>query len=129
MIELKGDVGSGKTTLTQGIAAGLGFSGEVSSPTFTLSRAYPLKDGSSLHHFDFYRLKGHDIATEELYEVTQDPTAIVVIEWPGQGAAKLPARRLRITIAPLEQENHRSILLESLAGGGEAVIGKISHDT
>ncbi len=128
VIELKGDIGSGKTTLTTGIAAGLGFEGDVPSPTFTLSRTYPLKGKLSLHHYDFYRLNGHDSVTEELAETLKDPFAITVIEWPGQGNANLPNPRLRITINRLADENLREITLESLSGGGAEVMRKIAYD-
>jgi len=128
VIELKGDVGSGKTTLTQGIVQGLGFSGEVPSPTFTLSRSYPLGSGLSLHHFDFYRLAGHDVVTEELSEALEDPQAIAVIEWPGHGQAELPARRLRVTIEATAEEHRRTITLQSLNGGCQKIMEEVGHD-
>jgi tRNA threonylcarbamoyladenosine biosynthesis protein TsaE len=100
MIEVRSDVGGGKTTLIQGIAAGMGFNGEVPSPTFTLSRAYPVGRGLTLYHFDLYRLSGRDIVTEELDEVADDPRAVVAVEWAQHGAAKLPTDRLQITLTP-----------------------------
>jgi tRNA threonylcarbamoyladenosine biosynthesis protein TsaE len=114
VIELVGDIGSGKTTLTQGLVAGLESSEDVSSPTFTIGRVYPLRNGLELHHFDFYRLDGHDMVTTELAEAIQDPKSIVVVEWAGHGAAQLPLQRLRVTILPQESESDRMITVESL---------------
>lgn len=122
VIELVGDVGSGKTTFTQGLAAGLGYQGDVPSPTFTLSRAYPVKDGRTLYHFDFYRLGGHDIVTDELDEVMQDTHAITAIEWAGQGEAQLPMRRIRITIEPGATADSRQLTIESLGKALDYVL-------
>ncbi|MBX4191001.1 tRNA (adenosine(37)-N6)-threonylcarbamoyltransferase complex ATPase subunit type 1 TsaE, partial [Candidatus Saccharibacteria bacterium] len=55
VIELRSDLGGGKTTFVRGLAAGAGSKANVTSPTFTLSRLYPAKN-FSIHHFDFYRL-------------------------------------------------------------------------
>ena len=98
VIELVGDIGSGKTSLTQGIASGLGYTGDVPSPTFTLSRTYELKGGKQFHHFDLYRLEGFDIATAGLQEVMDNKDDITVIEWPGHGEAELPQNRLIVDI-------------------------------
>ena len=115
MIELVGDLGSGKTTLTQGIAKGMGFSGDVPSPTFTVSRVYPVRDGMQLHHFDWYRLHGPDMATHEFAEAFNDPTAVTVVEWAGNGKARPPQARLRISLEPTaHRETERSITIESL---------------
>lgn len=115
MIELVGDIGSGKTTLTQGIAKGMGFSGDVPSPTFTVSRVYPVHDGMRLHHFDWYRLDGPDMATREFTEAINDPSAITVVEWAGNGRARLPESRIRIILEPVaDRETERTIIIESL---------------
>ena len=115
LIELVGDVGSGKTLLTRGIAQGLGYLGEVSSPTFTISRIYDLPGGKRLYHFDFYRLEEGDLIARELAEAAKDPTAITIVEWAKTIAAELPAERLRITIEPGQRVNDRHIVLEALA--------------
>jgi tRNA threonylcarbamoyladenosine biosynthesis protein TsaE len=98
VIELASDLGGGKTTLVKGLAKGLGYSGEVVSPTFTISRVYQLPDQRELHHFDFYRLAPDDITAEELAEVAHQPDKIVVIEWAGHVGAHLPEDRLKIEL-------------------------------
>ena len=56
VLELVGDIGAGKTTLTKGIARALGIIEPVQSPTFTISRVYDSPKGLRLAHYDFYRL-------------------------------------------------------------------------
>jgi tRNA threonylcarbamoyladenosine biosynthesis protein TsaE len=65
-IELVGDVGAGKTTLTKGIALGMGVDEDVQSPSFTISRLYTTPGGISLAHYDFYRLSDAGIMGDEL---------------------------------------------------------------
>lgn len=98
MIELAGDLGGGKTTLVGGLARGLGYSGEVTSPTFTLSHIYPISDDKELHHFDFYRLEPGDIVASQLAEVAGRPDVITVIEWAGNAGAALPEDRLTLKL-------------------------------
>jgi tRNA threonylcarbamoyladenosine biosynthesis protein TsaE len=96
VIELVSDLGGGKTTFVQGLARGLGYSGEVTSPTFTLSQIYRLNSSLELHHYDLYRLGEGGIVGEELAEDMSDPAIITVIEWAGVVEHELPADRLRI---------------------------------
>ena len=99
--------------MVKGIAEGLGYKGEVTSPTFTISRIYRLPKGLELHHFDFYRIEAGDIVTQELAEVLNDPAVIVAIEWAGHAGDVLPSKRIKITIDPLD-ENHRDITIATL---------------
>jgi tRNA threonylcarbamoyladenosine biosynthesis protein TsaE len=96
VIELVSDLGGGKTTFVQGLAQGLGYSGNVSSPTFTLNQIYRINEQLELHHYDLYRLAEGGIVGEELAEDLQDPQIITAIEWPGIVETELPADRLRI---------------------------------
>ncbi|MBF2029074.1 MAG: tRNA (adenosine(37)-N6)-threonylcarbamoyltransferase complex ATPase subunit type 1 TsaE [Oscillatoriales cyanobacterium C42_A2020_001] len=80
---LEGDLGSGKTTLVQGIGAGLGIAEWVDSPTFTLVNEY-LSGRSPLYHLDLYRLNPaevEDLLLETYWEGTEVEPGIVVIEW------------------------------------------------
>jgi tRNA threonylcarbamoyladenosine biosynthesis protein TsaE len=119
---LLGDLGAGKTTLTQGLVHALGFSGDVPSPTFTLSRDYPVKNGLTLRHFDLYRLSGHDIVTEELEEELNDAHSINVVEWAQHGDSHLPADRLRVTLAYGEKESDRQIIVEGLGERAAKIV-------
>lgn len=103
VIELVGDVGAGKTTLTKGIAAGLLIDEDVQSPSFTISRVYDAKDGLRLAHYDFYRLAEPGIMKDELTEVVHDPHTITVVEWAGVVDGVLPPDHITITIRAVDE--------------------------
>jgi len=89
IIALYGVLGAGKTQLVKGLARGLGYSGDVSSPTFTIVHEY--RGGRlPLYHLDLYRLKteaeGIDIGLEEYLP----SDGVTVIEWPDRLASILP---------------------------------------
>ena len=115
VLELIGDVGTGKTTLTKGLAEGLAISEPVQSPTFTISRVYAARDGLHLHHYDFYRLGEAGIMAEDVNEVMHDPAAVTVIEWSGAVSDVLPTDRLQISIQATD-ENERNVMVNA---GGE----------
>jgi tRNA threonylcarbamoyladenosine biosynthesis protein TsaE len=87
VVVLSGGLGAGKTTFTQGLGVGLGVRGEVTSPTFVISRVHPaLGDGPPLVHVDAYRLGG----VAELDDLDLDTSldeAVTVVEW-GEGIAE-----------------------------------------
>jgi tRNA threonylcarbamoyladenosine biosynthesis protein TsaE len=83
VILLEGDLGSGKTTLVQGIGEGLGISNAIVSPTFTLISEY--SDGRiPLYHLDLYRLSPNEVGSlypEMYWEGQEYPPGITAIEW------------------------------------------------
>jgi tRNA threonylcarbamoyladenosine biosynthesis protein TsaE len=98
LVILTGDLGAGKTTLTQGIGTGLGVRGDITSPTFVISRVHPsLSEGPPLVHVDAYRLGG----TAELDDLDLDTDideAVTVVEW-GEGLAEsLSGDRLELSL-------------------------------
>jgi tRNA threonylcarbamoyladenosine biosynthesis protein TsaE len=98
LLVLSGDLGAGKTTFTQGLGAALGVRGEVTSPTFVISRVHPsLVGGPALVHVDAYRLGG----VAELDDLDLDTSleaAVTVVEW-GTGVAEgLAENRLEIEL-------------------------------
>jgi tRNA threonylcarbamoyladenosine biosynthesis protein TsaE len=107
VVELIGDVGAGKTTLTKGIAKGLGADEDVQSPSFTISRLYPVRANLTLVHYDFYRLTDPGIMKQELDEVVHNQKAITIVEWGSIVTGVLPADRLQLTIVPLTEEARR----------------------
>lgn len=88
LITLSGELGAGKTTLTQAIAKHLGVEEHVTSPTFVLMKIYALPEEAPfrrLVHIDAYRLSGgKDLAPLGLDEILQDASNLVLIEWPEQ---------------------------------------------
>ena len=103
VLELLGDVGAGKTTLTRGIAEGLGVKEAITSPSFTISKEYR---GSKyrLVHYDFYRLADPGIMSEDLDEAISDPSAITIVEWGESIRNILPEDRKRIEIKYIDEE-------------------------
>lgn len=97
VIELVSDLGGGKTAFVRGLAAGLGSSDAVSSPSFTLRNEYRAGE-LTLYHFDFYRLAEPGILRDELAEIIADPQAVVVVEWAEVVTDVLPTERLTVQI-------------------------------
>lgn len=121
LVCLQGDLGAGKTTFTQGVAAGWGSIDEVSSPTFVLVNIYRReKDRNHLHHLDTYRIESAAEADELDLDsmLTQGPA---LVEWPERITESLPADRLWVTLAH-ENETHRYITLQAFGRRAEELL-------
>ncbi len=125
VIELIGDVGAGKTTLTRAIARGMDIADEIHSPTFTIKNMYDGRDGLRLVHYDFYRLNEAGLMSDELAEAVNDENAVVVIEWGDIVADVLPADRMTVTIAPTNEDT-REMTLASSGKQSEALAREIA---
>lgn len=112
-IELVSDLGGGKTVFVQGLAAGLGYEGDVASPTFVISRDYQLPKGLTLHHFDLYRIHDGDMAARELAEFIADPKAITAVEWATNVSEVLPKERIVVTIKQSSEESREVTITTS----------------
>ncbi|MES2876514.1 MAG: tRNA (adenosine(37)-N6)-threonylcarbamoyltransferase complex ATPase subunit type 1 TsaE [Patescibacteria group bacterium] len=124
-IQLIGDVGAGKTTLTKGIAEGLDITDTVQSPTFTINRTYDSPRGVRLSHYDFYRLSDPGIMSDELAESLDEPTTAIVIEWGDIVASILPDDHLQITIeSPTETD--RTVRLEAFGGRAQRLMEELA---
>jgi tRNA threonylcarbamoyladenosine biosynthesis protein TsaE len=121
-LHLRGELGAGKTTLTRGIARGLGHRGAVKSPTYTLVEPY-LDLATPLYHFDLYRLG--DPEELEFMGIRDyfDSAALLVIEWPERGGAFLPAPDLEITIAV--EGDARALRIAALSDAGVACLERL----
>ncbi|RXR27407.1 tRNA (adenosine(37)-N6)-threonylcarbamoyltransferase complex ATPase subunit type 1 TsaE [Oerskovia turbata] len=98
LVMLTGDLGAGKTTLTQGIGTGLGVRGQVASPTFIIARVHPpLADGPYLVHVDAYRLGSLDEVEALDLDASLDES-VTVVEWGQDLVESLAEDRLEITI-------------------------------
>ncbi len=98
LVLLSGELGSGKTTLTKGIVAGLGAASEdeVTSPTFTLLHEYG--SGRKIYHGDLYRIENfHDFETLGLEDAFAEP-GIVILEWSENFPLKAPWPVVRVRL-------------------------------
>jgi tRNA threonylcarbamoyladenosine biosynthesis protein TsaE len=102
VIALTGGLGAGKTALTQGIAAGLGATGHVPSPTFNILLVH--RAPVTLYHFDLYRLDdARQLVDIDFYE-TLETGGVSVIEWADRFPEELPADRLDVTLEVTSEE-------------------------
>lgn len=91
VVLLHGDLGAGKTTLAQGIAAGLGARRSMQSPTFSLVVDTSLDNDLILRHIDLYRLDDPgDLDTLGFEDLTNDERVITLVEWPERAVGMLP---------------------------------------
>ncbi len=113
VIAMTGDLGAGKTAFTRGLARGLGFEGEVSSPTFAIVNEY-LGGRLPLYHFDMYRVS----SWEDLYScgyfdyIEQD--CVLCVEWSENIENALPDGRITVDIRSSQGENDRIITLSGV---------------
>jgi tRNA threonylcarbamoyladenosine biosynthesis protein TsaE len=116
VIALRGDLGAGKTTFTQGFFRGLGIRRSPTSPTFVLMRRYAMRRAGFLnvYHIDAYRLSGA-AATDalDMDAVLKEPRNIVLVEWPEKIEDILPRGTMRLDFAYGKKENERIIKMRS----------------
>jgi len=100
VVALRGDLGAGKTTFTQALARELGITGTVQSPTYVLMKKYEIKKVSpfkTLVHIDAYRLeKPEEFSALRPEEFLNDPSCLVVVEWPERLGGVLPQPSLTL---------------------------------
>lgn len=82
VILLKGDLGTGKTTLTKLLLQTLGVNDTITSPTFNIVSEYRLSSGKQVYHFDLYRIQSEDELYQIGFEEYIDSGNLCIIEWP-----------------------------------------------
>lgn len=103
VLVLTGDLGAGKTQLTKGIAAGMGVTADVTSPTFTIEMVYHGRD-MDLDHFDLYRLdRPEQLEDTGLFDVL-GADGVCVIEWGEQFANEIGDARVDVFVTRLDAE-------------------------
>ncbi len=127
VIELRSDLGGGKTTFVRGLAQGAGSTNRVSSPTFTLSRIYNAKN-YKIYHFDFYRLDKPGILTSQLAESINDKKAVVIIEWSDIVKDILPKNRLSIEFKPVSDSPDGRQIIIKYPESEKKIIEKLEND-
>lgn len=111
VIGLEGNLGSGKTTFTQGLASGLGIKEKIISPTFVILKKFRVHTPAfkTFYHFDCYRLKkSKEILDLDFKKFVSDPQNILAIEWVNQISKILPRDTLMLKFRIIHQ-NTREI--------------------
>lgn len=101
VVGLSGELGAGKTTLTQALARELGITDTLQSPTFVIAKFYPAPHGAfrELVHIDAYRIDhDNELAPIGWSEIMARPETLVVVEWPERIKGALPAHVHRFSI-------------------------------
>ncbi|MDR2589761.1 MAG: tRNA (adenosine(37)-N6)-threonylcarbamoyltransferase complex ATPase subunit type 1 TsaE [Oscillospiraceae bacterium] len=109
IVALYGNLGSGKTTFTRGLAKGLGITMNVSSPTFTIVNEYHGK--IPLFHFDMYRLDNEDELFDIGWDDYHDRGGVCVVEWSEKVPNAIPFNTITVKLTNLG-ENKRQIEIE-----------------
>jgi tRNA threonylcarbamoyladenosine biosynthesis protein TsaE len=122
MVHLKGELGTGKTTLVRGFLRELGHAGSVRSPTYTLVEPYELS-ARRVYHLDLYRLGDPEelewIGIRDLL----DADSIALVEWPERGRGVLPPADIEVVI--VYRNNGRQVLVVGQSIPGERVVQQL----
>ena len=110
VVSLSGDLGAGKTTLTQAICEGYGVSESVTSPTYALVHRYE-SEKSPVFHVDLYRLDNESQLTNIGWDDLVAERALIIVEWPERAGDRMPDDHLHIDIEYLEGDADRRVLL------------------
>ncbi|TVT52427.1 MAG: tRNA (adenosine(37)-N6)-threonylcarbamoyltransferase complex ATPase subunit type 1 TsaE [Sedimenticola thiotaurini] len=125
LIFLKGDLGAGKTTLARGFLRGVGYTGAVKSPTYTLIEPYEIND-KNYYHLDLYRLADPDELEFLGLRDLLNEQAVLLVEWPEQGGDALPLPDLLITI--IYKEGGRELSIDAQTSGGERMLESLKDE-
>ncbi len=124
IIRLDGDLGTGKTVLTQGIAEGLGVEGYVNSPTFIYVREH-LSGRLPLYHVDLYRVSDPEELEIIGLRAYLDGEAVCVVEWPDRAEDWFPERGIVIHLTD-EGGDDRRLELRALDSGARDLLRRLA---
>ena len=114
-IHLRGELGSGKTTLVRGVLRALGYTGPVKSPTYTLVELYDVSR-LVLHHFDFYRFHDPREWSDAGFRESFNGHTVNLIEWPEKAGGLLPAADIEIDLESSGEGRNASLRARSERG-------------
>jgi tRNA threonylcarbamoyladenosine biosynthesis protein TsaE len=115
VLHLKGELGSGKTTLVRGLLRALGHAGRVKSPTYTLLEPYNLLR-LNLYHFDFYRFKDHSEWLTSGFREHFNPASLCIVEWPEKAGNLLAPPDLEVRLCYNSQSRTAAPAAQSAPG-------------
>ena len=112
IVELSGELGSGKSTFARGVLRALGAQGPIKSPSYTLLEAYELTASLTVIHLDLYRLRDPEELEHLGLSDYDRPGNLWLIEWPERGAGRLPRPDLRFEFS-IQPDGHRIQRIET----------------
>ena len=125
VIELHGDLGSGKTTFVRHLLQALGVAGRIKSPTYAVVEPYIVSDGAGgeldIWHFDFYRFNDPDEWEEAGFRDIFASPGMKLVEWPEKAGGHLPAADLDIALE-LQHGDVRAVTLTARTDAGAALL-------
>ncbi len=123
LVQLRGDLGAGKSTLARALLRALGVQGAIRSPTYTLIERYPLDDGEAWH-LDLYRI-GHAQELDFL-GLDEGDVRLWLVEWPERGEGALPPTDLKVELA-VEGQGRR-FALTAASAAGQAWLSRLAGE-
>jgi tRNA threonylcarbamoyladenosine biosynthesis protein TsaE len=121
LIELRGDLGAGKTTFVRHLLAALGVQGRIKSPTYAVVEPYILDNGSNIWHFDFYRFNDPREWEEAGFRDIFASPGLKLVEWPDKAGEYLPPADLVLAIEVADDET-RQVTLTAQTDIGKALL-------
>ena len=121
---LRGDLGAGKTTLSRGLLQGLGYTGKVKSPTYTLVEPYVIS-GLNLYHFDLYRFVDPEEWDAAGFREYFNAHSVCLVEWPDKAGDLLPQPDLDVLLTP--DGYGRQAALQARTAAGAACLERFSQ--
>lgn len=125
VVSLRGDLGSGKTTLVRGLLRARGVSGPIKSPTYALVEHYPV---SSLYfyHFDFYRFMNPDEWDSAGMSDYFRDDAVCIVEWPERVANRLPVADVALSLSYASIGGGRQLAAQANSVAGEQCLNALA---
>lgn len=129
-IALVGNLGAGKTTFARYLIRGMGHTGKVKSPTYTLCESYPIQATSNsvtAYHFDLYRMRDPLEWQEAGFAEYFDVPGFCLIEWPEKAEGTLPPFDLQIQLLAGADENERTITITASQSDGLTILKHLNQ--
>ena len=124
VVYLSGHLGAGKTTLARALLKGLGYTGKVKSPTYTLVELYAVSR-LNLYHFDFYRFASSQEWLDAGFREYFTADAVCLVEWPEKAGGSLPKADVTITLSV--HETGRTVTIAAGTQEGEQCLKRLEQ--
>lgn len=126
MVTLEGDLGAGKTHLVKGIAAGMGITEDITSPTFSIVQEYETSAGElMLYHFDWYRIERAQMLEDIGYQDYLRRAAVWIVEWPSNAPEAVQPEHLAVTLSYTEREDEREIVFAARGDAAQTILNQL----